>query len=299
MSGPLAWIAIIFLHIGSDSAFAQYASAVPDEQFPFGGTLLNAALNYVLRPDSSTAQNKLHGNLDSSAYYKGDIVSALPISSIRSGCLHYLACEFPIPSVEIENAIFYEGTLYLNNLDNSSIKELGVIHNFYASRKGYLPSNQVQYGPGIHWLHGPKISFYNSNDPLSYPNGVKFECLNMWNTSAYFLHPWEAGNAFHSLNDNVFSILASIILQHTKISGTPQTSTQTMIKKASGYKTLFLFNRMADNRNKKLTHIFNTLLWLFEGDIRPAKILLQGVPFNNILGSRNFPFVLCDISVFL
>ena len=279
----MAGTAIIFLlHLGTDSAFAQYTSAVPDEQFPFGGKLLNAALNYVLRPDSYAAHIDIHRDQDTSVFDSGKIISALPASSVRSGCLHYLACEFPIPSVEIENAVFYEGILYLNNIDDTSKKELDVIRNFYAAKTGYLPSTQVQYGTEIHWLHGPQISLYNSNDPTTYPKGVKLECLNIWNTSAYFLHPWEVGNAFHSLNDNVFSLLASIIMQHIKISSTPQKSTITITERASGFKTLFLFNRMVDTRYTKSSLIFDTLLWLFEGDVRPAKKLLQGFPFHNI-----------------
>ena len=257
--------AIIFLLcVGDNRIFADYFDSVPDDRPPFGGALLNEALNYVLQPDATSANS----NIDT---VKTKIASALPSSNIRIRCLDYLACEYLLPAVEIDNAILFNGILYLNNIDKKNEKTLSDINKLFGAKQGYLPSNMVQYGPNIHWLHGPKIVLYDGSNPETFPGGKKLECAKVWNTSAYFLHPWEAGNAFHSLNDNVLSVLASMVVQHI----TPPTGGPAAVN-AEGYKTLFLFKRMVNTKDTKVSMLYNLIYWLFEGDVRPAKSLLQG-----------------------
>jgi hypothetical protein len=246
----------------------DYTSVPLDDQPPFGGSLLNRALNFVLQPDPSRWKSPLQEHTDASKtkLHGANAVSDLKRSSIVIRCKDHLACEYPLPAVEIDNGIFYNGVLYLNDIDDNSKKALRDISLLYGTKEGYLPSTMVQHGNLIHWLHGPKIELYDASDPRTHPAGKPLKCLRNWNTSAYFLHPWEAANAYHSLNDNVFSVLANIVMHHI-----------TPLRISEGRKTLFLFNRMVISKNAEVTHIFRILNWLFEGDVRPARALLEGL----------------------
>mmetsp|Transcript_10090 Transcript_10090/g.9786 ORF Transcript_10090/g.9786 Transcript_10090/m.9786 type:complete len:373 (+) Transcript_10090:150-1268(+) len=247
-----------------DKAFSininKYAS---EDVLPFGGEILGEALRYFLGH-----KNILLDSPDLFPPKKDKTSSALQPSRIWRTCIDYLACEYPIPSLEISNAIFYNGILYLNNIDEKSKNVLLDIQRFHGTKKGYLPSTLVQHGSIIEWLHGPQIALYNENDPNSFPSGTKLKCFKVWNTSAYFLHQWEVTNTYHTLNDNILSILASIIVQYVS-------STESMEE----YRTLFVFNRMGgSNRYAKPSKILDILFWLFQGDVRPAKSVLEGGP---------------------
>jgi hypothetical protein len=246
----------------------DYTSVPLDDQPSFGGSLLNRALNVILQPDPSRWKYPQREYTDASKTKLNDAnaVSDLKRSGIAIRCKDHLACEYPLPAVEIDNSIIYNGILYLNDVDDNSKKALRDINLLYGTKEGYLPSTMVQHGNLIHWLHGPKIELYDASDPRTYPGGKPLKCLRNWNTSAYFLHPWEAANAYHSLNDNVFSVLANIVMHHI-----------TPLRIAEGRKTLFLFNRMVISKNAEVTHIFRILNWLFEGDVRPARALLEGL----------------------
>jgi hypothetical protein len=105
------------------------------------------------------------------------------------------------------------------------------LKSFYGSREGYLPSTLVQKGTITEWLHGPKIvvtytsaagtsatatsSIVKNKDDVT----GTMVCKKYWDTTAYFMHPWEAANAYHSLNDNVMAILASAIVQVSGLDG--------------------------------------------------------------------------------
>ncbi len=84
---------------------------------------------------------------------------------------------------------------------------------------------------------------------------------NTLDTHAFFLFPWETNNAFHSLNDNLFSVLSSIVLHYL-------TATVEDIVQAPNYKTLFLFTRIAIPKDQTL--VFKLLNVLFENDVQPA-----------------------------
>lgn len=271
LSAQIAIFTLVFLTCRTLSD--EYTTAPLDDQPSFGGSLLNRALNIVLQPDPSGWNNSHQEYTIASKHlqvaknlYNANAVPDLKRSSIVIRCKDHLACEYPLPAVEIDNGIFYNGVLYLKDVNDNSKEALRDINLLYGTKEGYLPSTMVQHGTFIHWLHGPKIALYNTLDPGTYPDGNPLKCLRNWNTSAYFLHPWEAANAYHSLNDNVFSVLANIVMHHI-----------TPLRVAEGQKTLFLFNRMVSTKHAEVTHIFRILNWLFEGDVRPAKALLEGV----------------------
>jgi len=99
------------------------------------------------------------------------------------------------------------------------------------------------------------------------------------NESAYFLFPWEVGNAFHALNDNVLAVLASVILSYlTDGDGRDDISAGDSQRLR---RTLYLFNHLPKGSTKpSLT--FNLLSVIFgERNIRPARSVLsqgQGQP---------------------
>lgn len=269
LSARVAISTIIFLTCGTLSD--DYTSAPLDNRPSFGGSLLNRALNFVLQPDlprwDDTHQD--FTNLTKKNVNDANAASDLKRSSIVIRCKDHLACEYPLPAVEIDDGIFYNGVLYLNDVSDKSKEALRDINLLYGTKEGYLPSTMVQHGPLIHWLHGPKIELYDASDPRTFPGGSPLKCSRNWNTSAYFLHPWEAANAYHSLNDNVFSVLANVVMHHLS-----------PLRVAEGQKTLFLFNRMVTSKYAEVTHIFRILNWLFEGDVRPAKAILEGAYYS-------------------
>ena len=270
LKSAAAWFGLLLAVVQCN----DYNSASQNERPPFGGALLNAALNWVLQPYQSQQDSSFIENF-SNSFLSND--SLLQRSSIRIRCEDYLACEYPLQAVEIDNAIFYDGVLYLNDIDEMSRSNLLLIQKMYGTRLGYLPSTMVQHRSAIYWLHGPKIALYNSTIPSAPINGGVLKCVKSWNTSAHFLHPWEINNAYHSLNDNIMSVLSSIILQHI----TPITGDTKYVKKAEGSKTLFLFNRLSFSAQLKTSLLFGILNWIFEGDVRPAKEILQGATASN------------------
>jgi len=92
--------------------------------------------------------------------------------------------------------------------------------------------------------------------------------------SAYFLFPWEVGNAFHALNDNVLAVLASVILSYlTDDDGDGRRGDDRRLRR-----TLYLFNRLPGGKMKpSLT--FNLLSVIFgEQHVRPARSILSKGP---------------------
>ena len=86
-------------------------------------------------------------------------------------------------------------------------------------------------------------------------------CVRQWDTSAYFLHPWESSNSFHSFNDNVLAVLATVVLQH--VVGADTTSPL-----GGGHRTLFMFRKNAFSKKAATSQLFKLLFWIFEGDVR-------------------------------
>ena len=265
LKSAAAWLGLLLAVVQCD----DYNSASHHGRPPFGGALLNAALNWVLQPNQSQNDAPFIEKFSNSFLSNN---SLLQRSSIRIRCEDYLACEYPLQAVEIDNAIFYNGVLFLADIDEASRSNLLLIQKMYGTRLEYLPSTMVQHKSAIYWLHGPKVALYDSAAPSAPIRGGLLKCVKTWNTSAHFLHPWEINNAYHSLNDNIMSVLSSIILQHI----TPVTDDANYVHKAEGSKSLFLFNRMSYSTHLKTSLLFGILNWIFEGDVRPAKEILQG-----------------------
>ena len=97
--------------------------------------------------------------------------------------------------------------------------------------------------------------------------------------SAYFLFPWEVGNAFHALNDNVLAVLASVILSYlTDGDGRGGISAGNVSDDQRLRHTLYLFNHLPGGKMKpSLT--FKLLSVIFgEQHVRPARSVMSKGP---------------------
>ena len=146
--------------------------------------------------------------------------------------------------------------LWLKDVDMETIMQIEALQDFYAGRKDYLPASLAK--PGV-WTPGPKIVTYKDGD-----KDVPTACAKVWDTDAFFLYPWESNNAYHSLNDNLMSVLASVVLQYVS---------DYLYERVppSSRKTLFLF-RNFDSLNP--TVIYKAMVPLFSADVLPAKEVL-------------------------
>ena len=106
-----------------------------------GGGTLQRALDLVLgpRPNNPTLAS-LH---DDSAYWaqasdsnNGSRRVPFPASRVRRRCRGFWACEHVTFAVEVDNAVFHEGTLYLRDADPESRAVVEELRNFYQSLKG-------------------------------------------------------------------------------------------------------------------------------------------------------------------
>ena len=59
-------------------------------------------------------------------------ISNMKPSSLRRRCSNYLACEHHVPVVEVENAIFYDGALHLNNPNVATLKAIRNMNQIHA-----------------------------------------------------------------------------------------------------------------------------------------------------------------------
>ena len=251
------------------------ASGQSQEQIkpPFGGKLLNEALLHILGPLSSNITSR--GTKRRKKWLNAR--NEMPSSRIRIRCNDYLACEYPIPAVELDNVIVYQGTLYLTDIDPDSRHALQTMNTYFAVRQGYLTSTLVQYKSTTEWLHGPPTIIYNVSDMSTYPRNKDgsrqplAKCARIWDTSAYFLHPWQSVNAYHAFNDNIIAILATIVVQYL-------TSSDATFSTGSGFRTLFMFRKLGYTNRKVVSQVFKILFWIFEGDVREAKQLFDGGP---------------------
>lgn len=157
---------------------------------------------------------------------------------------------------------------------------------FFAATKNNLPSSLVVLNEKLEWVPGPKLhmeSFSNSSasssnpvEPIIYAAAKDSRCYHMCiyvcmylpqdsapqcteanflDESAYFLFPWEAHNSFHSLNDNVFSLLSSIVLQH--VTGSLQGPTK---------RVLYVFGKQSKAQAKE-SFMFKLLRVIFDGEV--------------------------------
>ena len=202
---------------------------------------------------------------------------ALPTSRVRRRCSDFWACEHATLALEIDGAIFHNGVLYLHDADAQSREAVEGVRKFYNSLLGrhppetpnqyYLPPTFTLYEEssshsGPRWVEGLPIKFIDTN------HGLNFTCERLWDSSVYFLHPYFPDNNFHALNDNVFSVLASVLLQH--IMGATLGG--------SIHRTLFLFrNRDKPGQSHNLSPMFKILYMLFD-DVKPAREVVVGGP---------------------
>jgi len=200
----------------------------------------------------------------------------------------YLACEYHVPVAELQNVVLFNGIAYLNNADMTSRQTLDGMASLYGAKAGHLPSSLVQDNINAEWLPGPKVVFYDASKiggdadvkqkKNSSSSTLPSYCKTVWNTSAYFLFPWEAANTYHSLNDNVLSIISSIVLQHVT-SPTLPLSRYLNTSSDFGHRTLFLFKRIqGTDSSLNPSLLFQLFRLLFEDDVRPAQTLLSGGP---------------------
>ncbi len=172
---------------------------------------------------------------------------------LRRRCPSHLGCTSHASTVEIFNGIVMNNVLWLKDVDKETIMQIEALQDFYAGRKDYLPAALAK--PGV-WTPGPKIRTYKDGD-----KDAPTACAKIWDTDAFFLYPWESANAYHSLNDNLMSVLASVVLQYV---------TDFLYEEVvpSSHKTLFLF-RNFDSFDP--TIIYKALIPLFSADVLPAK----------------------------
>ncbi len=181
-------------------------------------------------------------------------------SSLRIPCRDRVACEYLNPSIEMENVMILNGVFYLNHLDGKSNESLKVMKSFYASEIGWLPSTLVRTTDiSQDWVTGPRFSLRWLETTVSK------KCTTIWDTTAFFMHPWEPHNAFHAINDNVLSILMGIAVSYL-LNG--------QITKSI---TLFKFN-LSYFPLKPSGIMYQVLDFIFEDIARPASDLLKGGP---------------------
>lgn len=95
--------------------------------------------------------------------------------------------------------------------------------------------------------------------------------------SAYFLFPWEVGNAFHALNDNVLAVLASVILSYLTADEEEEDGPGGDYQRLR--RTLYLFNHLPGGKVTKPSLTFNLLSVIFgEQHIRPARSIMSKGP---------------------
>lgn len=96
---------------------------------------------------------------------------------------------------------------------------------------------------------------------------------NRNNTHAFFLFPWETNNAFHTLNDNVLSVLSNVIQHYL---ATPVT---TVPPQDTPVYTLHVFRVLARNKQLNSTVLYDLLPVIFgEGNVISARRVLKGGP---------------------
>ena len=169
----------------------------------YGGKIINQALDEVLGSKKSTIRKPFASEINAKQF---------PYSRVRLRCENYTACVDSTPMIEIDNAVVRGDVIYLYQPDAESMEVISRFPNLLGAKSDRLPIVQQKIvqrdstteGP-IRWLPGPQIVIKQTMKDL--------RCDKIWDTSAYFLHPWEVTNTFHALNDNVLKILASVVLQ--------------------------------------------------------------------------------------
>jgi hypothetical protein len=173
-----------------------------------GGKLLNAALDNVLGPRKSSIPSST--SVDGSLVRSHPHIGGLPVTKIRMRCDRYLACGNMTPTIEISNPIINRKIVYFNHPDQQSLEVISKFPEYFADVPGRLPSCMGKVPENEAWLPGPRFAIINAT---SRPRDVPTSCGEYLDTSAHFLFAWEHTNVFHSLNDNLFKVLTSLIIQ--------------------------------------------------------------------------------------
>eukprot|EP01041_Mallomonas_annulata_P008865 gene8865-18363_t len=229
-----------------------YTSSLTD--FPFGGRLINEGLVEVLQNVSSKAAKRYAPQYDCKVNN-----AVVGVSSVRRRCRDYLACEYFNPMIELHNVVIDKGVVYVIDPDKESMDVIRSFGNMFAGKDHRLPPFLASYTLQNDWILGPKVVVVDTAKLQSRP-----VCHHVWDTNGYFHFPWESRNAFHSLNDNLMSVLASIVIQHI--------STSLPLPR---HRTLFLFNKDPEPTSTA-NLLFKLLHMVFEGDVRPAASVLTG-----------------------
>ena len=264
------------------------AGSNSEKYHPYGGSHLRTALREIVDPIIANGKGQqregytpVHEVAEERSFYRqadgGAAMSSPDITlrgALRRRCSNYLACEHHLPVVEIQNAVFYRGALYLNNPDAETLNAVREMSMFYASVPNRLPAQLTSStSEALPWMPGPEVILYNTQDadyqpptgfrgpPGGYFNAPK-KCTRIWDTNAFFLFPWEVENAYHSLNDNLLSVLVSVILQHiTDVTHGRGWS-------PSQFKTLFMFSLTTQSTKPRATKIMAFLRHMFNGDVQ-------------------------------
>lgn len=133
----------------------------------------------------------------------------------------------------------------------------------HGAKKGHLPSILVQTSTeGGEFMAGPAFT-YSQSKHLSLE-----VCKNQWkNHSAFFVSPWVTYNAFHALNDNVFAMASSVVLQYL--------STPVAMRSELYPRILYRLSKLVPKSSSTIYE----LLDVFFPQSQSAKKLLAGGPY--------------------
>jgi hypothetical protein len=212
-----------------------------------GGRLLKESLDSVLGPRKSIIPMSNPAN--KSWVNTIPHIRDLPITKIRMRCDQYLACGNSTPTIEISNAIIHQKVVYFNYPDQESLDIIEKFPTFFADVPNRLPSCSGKVPTAEAWLPGPRFSVINATHR---PPDAPKRCGEYVDTSAHFLYAWEHSNVFHALNDNLFKVLVSLIIQRYTQTGPDEILTNRA--------TLYVFDVSVA---AALTAVLNILLLTF------------------------------------
>jgi hypothetical protein len=152
--------------------------------------------------------------------------NGLPRTQIRIRCSGYLACGGSTPTIEISNPIIYNGKVYFNYPDQESMDTINRFPTFIAAVPNHLPSCLAEIPRAIDWVPGPAFAIIIETRRL---DNQPTHCGEYLDDSAHFLFAWEPHNSFHAMNDNLFAVLTSLILQRYSQMGPSKDTKQTSL----------------------------------------------------------------------
>mmetsp|Transcript_4558 Transcript_4558/g.6973 ORF Transcript_4558/g.6973 Transcript_4558/m.6973 type:complete len:602 (+) Transcript_4558:85-1890(+) len=174
------------------------------------------------------------------------------ISVIRPRCTSFLACVFHNTPIELEHIVLENGAVHLIDPDPETKSLVNTMEGYLSPLKTLLVRTQQAAFKGL------ELKIMDSKKAMS------IRCIETWNSTVYVQIPWLPTNSFHTLNDNVFSVVTQLIVQHIAHP-----------KPLTARRSLLLFK----GAEAKVGALFRSLETLFEGDVHPAKRLLQGGPY--------------------